>query len=183
MLGKVTNRMPSGEKAMNRKGPMDSGVNKDIRNPVGRVSGKPVSFPVWGDGAGVKVGPSVAVEDGTGVDVPAAVGVGGGCVAPVAVGCGSGVVKATRVGETTCWEAGVVEGSRVKSGIGVPSAAAAGDWAVSVGGTNSELPLDNRVAAGSEEPQASKNKTIGTNADNANPIRNTIHPQCLTILC
>ena len=44
LLGKVTNRMPSGENAMNRKGPRDSVVNKDIRNPSGRVSGKLVSF-------------------------------------------------------------------------------------------------------------------------------------------
>ena len=151
MLGKVTNRMPSGEKAMNLKGPMDSGVNTDIRNPTGRVNGKSVSLTPWG--AGVRTG--VAVVDGTGVGVRAvarvgfSVAVAGEGVTPVAVGCAAGV----------------------------------GDWAATVEIATSGAEVESRVAVGSGEPQAPRRKTIKTNADNANPIRNTIYLYCLIILC
>ena len=165
MLGKVTNRMPSGEKAMNRKGPRDSVVNKDIWNPSGRVSGKLVSFTVWDAAAGVRtsveVGPSVAVGDGV--------------AAPVTAGC--------RVGVTTGWRTGVGEGSRVKASAGVGSGAGVWDWSATLEGAISGVAVENRVAVGSEEPQALRMKTIGINAVTASPIHDTIYSFCLTILC
>ena len=55
----MTNRMPSGEKAMNRSGPMNSGVNWDILNPAGNDRGNLVSL--IGLGVGTGAGMEVAV--------------------------------------------------------------------------------------------------------------------------
>ena len=122
---------------MNRKGPMDSVVNKDIWNPSGRVSEKLVSPTLREPGPGVEVGSSVPCGDGTGVGVSAFVG--------------TGVPTDAGVGEATCWAA-IVEG------------------------TNSGVAAEKVVAVGSGEPQAPKTITMGTNADNLNQIRITLHP-------
>ena len=84
-LGMLTNKMPSGEKAMNRKGPISSGVNREIRNPSGRVRGKSVSL--INSGVGIVEGGGVSIGGDTGPDTGVGVGPGAGVVVCVAVGC------------------------------------------------------------------------------------------------
>ena len=59
--------------------------------------------------------------------------------------------------------------------MAVDCAAGVGDWAATVEVATSGVEVESRVAVGSGEPQAPRRKTIKTNADNANPIRNTIY--------
>ena len=90
------------------------------------------------------VGPSLAVGDGTEVGVRSAVGAGP-CV---------------RVGDP--------------SGAAVGSAAGVANWAGAVEGTDSSVAAGSRIAVGSASPQAVRRTTMGTNADNASPIRNSM---------
>ena len=110
MLGKVTNMMPSGENAMNRKGPIDCGVNMDTRNPSGSLSKKPVtpSAPGVAVGVGARVGAGVSVAVGAGAEV--------------ATEPSSELAVAEEVGLSSCvaagWEAVVASATGVEGATG-----------------------------------------------------------------
>lgn len=97
--------MPSGEKAMNRSGPMNSGVNWAILNPVGNVRGNLVSLIALGVGTGVGVG--------AGVGIGARDEVGGG----VAVSVGLGIAVRRGVAAGSCASVGVGAGPAVESDV------------------------------------------------------------------
>ena len=102
----VTSRMPSGEKAMNRSGPMNSGVNWAILNPVGNVRGNLVSLiglGVW-TGVGVSAGAEAAVGRDVGSNLGNGVAVGNGeLVAATEVGADIGVAVRTAAGGRGGW--------------------------------------------------------------------------------
>ena len=193
----LTNRMPSGEKAINRIGPMGSGVKREIRNPPGRLSGKLVSFTASdscvGVGSGVGPGGNVAVGDGTRVGVRAAVGVPFGVagVTPVSVGCGIGVGDGASVGVGifsgvaigTCSEIVVGERIIVCWGVRVDWEAGVGNWTGLVKGTDSRVAAGGRSTVGSGSPHATRRRIIAIGSNNPSPIRNTSCLHSLVALC
>jgi len=135
----VTNRMPSGEKAMNRSGPMNSGVNWAILNPLGNVRGNLVSL--IGLGVGIGVGAEVGVVIGVAVGGGIGVGVGAGSCVPVGAGAeaavgrdvGSSLGNGVAVGNGE-----LVAATEVGADIGLAVRTAAGGrggWIVDVGTT------------------------------------------------